>query len=162
MIRMFVKQMSVMRGDKQASAHRPECGGGGDTPTEFLKCFEAAYPLSRHGSCQRIPWKAVFLFHYISLYPVLKSLPTNKSKASNQLIKEKKEKEKKNGKEMKRTGKGRRGRNKNRKIRTPFYWPDTETFQIIPAVTWTHLEGTNTRKDLGIPHFPDIKHIEHP
>lgn len=54
---MFVKQMSVMRGDKQASAHRPECGGGEDTPTEFLKCFEATYPLSRHGSCQRIPWK---------------------------------------------------------------------------------------------------------
>lgn len=69
-----------MRGDQQTSIHMPECGGREATPTEFSKCYGS------HLTSQQtwlLPKNTMeregFFFSIISsLYPVLRSLPTNK------------------------------------------------------------------------------------
>lgn len=58
MSRMLMKQIYVMRGDSKPLHTRQNVVEEEALPLNFLKCLEAAYPLSRHGSCQRIPWKA--------------------------------------------------------------------------------------------------------
>lgn len=40
MIKMFIKQAHVMKGDQQASLHMSECGGRKYNPTEFSECNE--------------------------------------------------------------------------------------------------------------------------
>lgn len=57
-------------------------------------------------------------------------------------------------------------KDKSRKTETPFYWPNTNRLSksLYVVVKTTHLEksvhsneGNNTRKDLGIPHYQDMK-----
>lgn len=52
---------------------------------------------------------------------------------------------------VRRWGERKETKDKNRKMRTPFYWPNTETFQITVAVTTTHLEKS-MHSNGGQPH----------
>lgn len=153
-----------MRGDQQTSVQMPECGGREAAPTELSKCYGSHLSSQQTWLLPKNTMERKEFFSSIisSLYPVLRSLPTNKAKLPASW-----RKKKKNG-----AGGGGWGgeeetkKDKSRKIGTPFYWPNTNRLSksLYVVVTMTHLEKSvhsnernNTRQDPGIPHYRDMK-----
>lgn len=130
------------------------------TPTEFFKCYGSYLTSQQTWLLPKNTMERKEFFSSIisSLYPVLRSLPTNKAKlpASWRKI------------WGRGGGLGKRGDKvgQEQKNRNPFWLAQHKPTlkSLYAVVTMTHLEksvhsneGNNTRKDLGIPHYPDMK-----
>lgn len=121
--------------------------------------MEVTSPLSRHGSCQRIPWKEKSFS--LPLYPhyILFLGHCQPIKQSFQQVDER------YGVGWGVGGKRRQSRTRAENQEPLLLAQHKPTLKSLYAVvTMTHLEksghsneGNNTRKDLGIPHYPDMK-----
>lgn len=70
----------VMRGDQQASVYMPECGDEKMLPHNFLSGFKTPNLSADKALAKKYHGKKSFSLPLHLIYPVLRSLPTNKTK----------------------------------------------------------------------------------